>query len=191
MPELTQEKFILNPFIKDNGKTKKAKEARLYRTGDLARWLPNGHIEFLGRIDHQVKVRGFRIELGEIEAVVSQHPAVREAVVLVREDSVDSQQIVAYVVAQQEQTLTITELREFLESKLPNYMIPNALLLLEALPLTPNGKVDRKALPVPDQVRPELEAVYLAPQTEVEKTIADIWQEVLGIEDVGIHDNFF
>ncbi|GAA6615701.1 aminotransferase class V-fold PLP-dependent enzyme [Scytonema sp. NUACC26] len=191
LPELTQEKFIPNPFTKDNDKTKTVAEARLYRTGDLARWLPDGNIEFVGRIDHQVKIRGFRIELGEIEAVISQHPAVREAVVLVREDSVDFQRIVAYVVAQEEQTLTITELREFLESKLPNYMIPNALLLLEALPLTPNGKVDRKALPIPDQVRPELEAVYLPPQTEVEKTIANIWQELLHIEEVGIHDNFF
>ncbi|WP_414620778.1 aminotransferase class V-fold PLP-dependent enzyme [Calothrix sp. CCY 0018] len=191
MPELTQEKFIPNPFIKHNDKTKTAAEARLYRTGDLARWLPDGNIEFVGRIDRQVKIRGFRIELGEIEAVVSQHPTVQEAVVLVREDKVDFQQIVAYIVAQKEQTLTITELREFLESKLPNYMIPNALLTLEALPLTPNGKVDRKALPVPDQVRPELEAVYLPPQTEVEKTIADIWQEVLRIEEVGIYDNFF
>ena len=191
LPELTQEKFIPNPFTKDNNKTETAAEARLYRTGDLARWLPDGNIEFVGRIDHQVKIRGFRIELGEIEAVISQHPAVQEAVVLVREDSVDFQQIVAYVVAQKEQTLTITELREFLESKLPNYMIPNALLLLEALPLTPNGKVDRKALPIPDQVRPELEAVYIPPQTEVEKTIANIWQEVLRIEEVGIYDNFF
>ncbi|MGD1913648.1 MAG: phosphopantetheine-binding protein, partial [Rivularia sp. (in: cyanobacteria)] len=190
-PELTQEKFIPNPFTKDNDKTKTAGEARLYRTGDLARWLPDGNIEFIGRIDHQVKIRGFRIELGEIEAVVNQHPAVREVVVLVREDSLDFQRIVAYVVAQKEQTLTITELREFLESKLPNYMIPNTLLTLEALPLTPNGKVDRKALPIPDQVRPELEAVYLPPQTEIEKTIANILQEVLRIEEVGIHDNFF
>ena len=139
----------------------------------------------------KVKIRGFRVELGEIEAVINQYPAVREAVVLVREDSLDFQQIVAYVVAQKEQTLTITELREFLESKLPNYMIPNVLLTLEALPLMPNGKVDRKALPIPDQVRPELEAKYLPPQTEVEKTIANIWQEVLRIEEVGIHDNFF
>ncbi|MEO0834662.1 MAG: aminotransferase class V-fold PLP-dependent enzyme, partial [Cyanobacteria bacterium J06642_3] len=184
MPELTQERFIPNPFVEN-------KESRLYRTGDLARWLPNGQIEFTGRIDHQVKVRGFRIELGEIEAVAGQHPAVRQVVVLVQEDSADSQQIVAYVVPQPEQTLTITELQEFLSSKLPSYMIPNALLLLEVLPLTPNGKVDRKALPVPEQVRPELEAVYLPPQTEVEKTIAGIWQEVLGLEEVGIHDNFF
>jgi putative pyridoxal-dependent aspartate 1-decarboxylase len=183
MPELTQEKFIPNPFAEN-------KESRLYRTGDLARWLPNGQIEFRGRIDHQVKVRGFRIELGEIEAIVSQHPAVREVVVIVRE-SADSQQIIAYIVAQKEQTLTITELQEFLSLKLPNYMIPNALLLLEALPLTPSGKINRKALPALDQVRPELEAVYLAPQTEVEKTIAEIWQEVLGLEEVGIHDNFF
>ncbi|MEM8722033.1 MAG: aminotransferase class V-fold PLP-dependent enzyme [Cyanobacteria bacterium P01_G01_bin.39] len=184
MPELTQERFIPNPFAENT-------ESKLYRTGDLARWLPNGQIEFTGRIDHQVKVRGFRIELGEIEAVASQHPAARQVVVLVQEDSGDSQQIVAYVVPQSEQTLTITELQEFLSSKLPSYMIPNALLLLEVLPLTPNGKVDRKALPVPEQVRPELEAFYLPPQTEVEKTIAGIWQEVLGLEEVGIHDNFF
>ena len=182
-PDLSAEKFIPNPFSTE--------ATRLYKTGDLARYLPSGDIEYIGRIDNQVKVRGFRIELGEIEAVVSKHPAVREAVVLVREDSVNCQQIVAYVVAQKEQTLTITELREFLESKLPNYMIPNALLSLEKLPLTPNGKIDRKALPIPDQVRPELEAVYLPPQTEVEKTIANIWQEVLRIEEVGIHDNFF
>ena len=184
MPELTRERFIPNPFAEN-------KESRLYRTGDLARWLPNGQIEFRGRIDRQVKVRGFRIELGEIETVVSQHPAVRQVVVLVQEDSADSQQIVTYVVPQPEQTLTITELQEFLSLKLPNYMIPNALLLLEALPLTPSGKLNRKALPVTDQVRPELEVVYLPPQTEVEKTIAKIWREVLDLEEVGIHDNFF
>jgi len=183
-PTLTSERFIPNCFSNKPN-------ARLYKTGDLARYLPNGDIEYLGRIDNQVKVRGFRIELGEIEAIISQHPAVRETVVLVSEASADSQRIVAYVVAQREQTLIIPELRNFLESKLPNYMMPTAFITLEALPLTPNGKVDRKALPAADTARPELETVYQPPQTEVEKTIADIWQEVLNIEDVGIHDNFF
>ncbi|MHC5827814.1 MAG: AMP-binding enzyme, partial [Nostoc sp.] len=137
--ELTAEKFIPNPF-------EKSKVSRLYKTGDKVRYLPNGEIEYLGRIDHQVKVRGFRIELGEIEAHLSQHPKVRETVVVIRSDEADSQRIVAYVVPQKEQTLTITELRDFLELKLPNYMVPAAFVMLEALPLTPNGKVDRKAL---------------------------------------------
>ncbi|BAZ20915.1 amino acid adenylation domain-containing protein [Kalymmatonema gypsitolerans NIES-4073] len=182
-PELTAERFIPNPFSNKPN-------ARLYKSGDLARYLPNGDIEYLGRIDHQVKIRGFRIELGEIEALITQYPAVRETVVVVRSDSVDSQQIVAYVVPS-EQTLVIPELRGFLELKLPNYMIPATFVTLEALPLTPNGKVDRKALPAPDTARPELEALYQPPQTEVEKTIADIWQEILQVENVGIHDNFF
>ncbi|PMB23516.1 non-ribosomal peptide synthetase [Fischerella thermalis] len=184
-PDLTAEKFIPNPFSKDKEAT------RLYKTGDKARYLPNGDIEYLGRIDNQVKLRGLRIELGEIEAVISQYPAVRETVVVVRSDSVDAKHLVAYVVPQTEQTLTIAELRNFLESKLPNYMIPAAFVILEALPLTPNGKVDRKALPTPDTARPELEAIYQPPQTEVEKRIAYIWREVLNVEDVGIHDNFF
>ncbi|WP_414582649.1 amino acid adenylation domain-containing protein [Scytonema sp. PCC 10023] len=181
-PDLTAEKFIPNPFSKEG--------VRFYKTGDLARYLPNGEIEYIGRIDYQVKVRGFRIELGEIEAIISQHPAVRETVVVVLSDSVDSQRIVAYVVPS-EQTLVIPELRNFLELKLPNYMIPATFVTLEALPLTSNGKVDRKALPAPDTARPELEALYQPPQTEVEKTIADIWQEILQVENVGIHDNFF
>ncbi|MBE8964966.1 amino acid adenylation domain-containing protein [Nostocales cyanobacterium LEGE 12452] len=183
-PTLTSERFIPNCFSNKPN-------ALLYKSGDLARYLPNGDIEYLGRIDNQVKVRGFRIELGEIEAIISQHPAVRETVVVVSEASTNSQRIIAYVVAQREQTLIIPELRNFLESKLPNYMMPTAFITLEALPLTPNGKVDRKALPAPDTARPELETVYQPPQTEVEKTIADIWQEVLNVENVGIHDNFF
>ncbi|MGF1980312.1 MAG: amino acid adenylation domain-containing protein [Nostoc sp. CmiSLP01] len=183
-PTLTSERFIPNCFSNKPN-------ALLYKSGDLARYLPNGDIEYLSRIDNQVKVRGFRIELGEIEAIISQHPAVRETVVVVSEASADSQRIVAYVVSQREQTLIIPELRNFLESKLPNYMMPTAFVLLETLPLTPNGKVDRKALPVPDTARPQLETVYQPPQTEVEKTIADIWQNILQIESVGIHDNFF
>ncbi|MFN6571978.1 amino acid adenylation domain-containing protein [Dendronalium sp. ChiSLP03b] len=178
-PELTTERFIDNSFSD-------RPNARLYKTGDLARYLPNGDIEYLGRIDNQVKIRGFRIELGEIEAIISQHPAVRETVVVAL-----SQRIVAYVVPQREQTLAVETLRHFLESKLPSYMMPGAFVLLEALPLTANGKVDRKALPAPDTARPELTAAYQPPQTEVEQTIAQIWQTVLQVENVGIHDNFF
>ncbi|MDZ8262380.1 amino acid adenylation domain-containing protein [Nostoc sp. ChiQUE01b] len=179
-PELTAQKFIPNPFSNNSA-------ARLYKTGDLARYLPNGDIEYLGRIDYQVKIRGFRIELGEIEAIISQYPVVRETVVV----AADAQSLVAYVVPHTEQTLMITELRGFLESNLPNYMLPTAFVILEALPLTPNGKVDRKALKARDTARPQLQAVYQPPQTEVEKTIADIWQEILQVENVGIHDNFF
>ncbi|MEH2313988.1 MAG: amino acid adenylation domain-containing protein [Nostoc sp.] len=183
-PELTVERFIPNSFSdKPN--------ARLYKSGDQGRYLPNGDIEYLGRTDYQVKVRGFRIELFEIEAHLSQHPAVRETVVIVRSDSASSQRIVAYVVPQKEQTLTICELRGFLELKLANYMMPAAFVILEALPLTPNGKVDRKALPVPDQIRPELEEAFIAPQTSVEKQLAVIWTQVLSLESIGINDNFF
>ncbi|WP_375475181.1 amino acid adenylation domain-containing protein [uncultured Nostoc sp.] len=183
-PELTPVRFIPNPF------SDKA-NARLYKSGDLARYLPNGDIEYLGRIDHQVKVRGFRIELGEIEAVISQYPAVRETVVIVSDDSENSKRIVTYVVPQKEQTLAVPELRGFLESKLPSYMVPAAFVILEALPLTSNGKIDRRALPAPDNARPELEEVFVAPRTKEEKTLAQIWAEVLGLEQVGIHDNFF
>ena len=183
-PELTAQRFIPNLFSKQSA-------TRLYKTGDLARYLPNGEIEYIGRIDHQVKLRGFRIELGEIEALLCQHPAVRESVVVVRSDSADSQRIVAYVVPHTEQTLMITQLRRFLESKLPNYMIPAAFIMLDALPLTPNGKVDRKTLPAPDRMRPELEKAFILPQTTVEKQLALIWAQVLGLENVGINENFF
>ncbi|MDF5729623.1 MAG: amino acid adenylation domain-containing protein [Rhizonema sp. PD38] len=183
-PELTAEKFIPNAFTKQSA-------TRLYKTGDLARYLPNGEIEYINRIDHQVKIRGFRIELGEIESFISQHPAVREAVVIVRSDLADSQRLVAYVVSHSEQTLAISELCRFLESKLPNYMVPGTFMMLEALPLTPNGKVDRQVLPVPNLVSPELEAVYQQPQTEVEQAITNIWQEVLHVDKLGINDNFF
>ncbi|MBD2494908.1 non-ribosomal peptide synthetase [Nostoc sp. FACHB-280] len=178
-PELTAERFIDNPFSD-------RPNARLYKTGDLGRYLPSGEIEYLGRIDNQVKIRGFRIELGEIEAIISQYPGVRETLVLAL-----SQRLVAYLVPQTEQTLAIEQLRQFLESKLPNYMIPAAFILLEAFPLTANGKVDRQALPAPDTTRPQLTAAYQPPQTEVEQTIAEIWQTVLQLENVGIHDNFF
>ncbi|MCC5621223.1 non-ribosomal peptide synthetase [Nostoc sp. CHAB 5715] len=182
--ELTALKFIPNPFSNKKGD-------RLYKTGDLVRYLQSGDIEYIGRIDNQIKIRGYRIELGEIEAIISQHPVVKETVVIVSEESVNSQRIVAYIVPKKEQTLEITGLRSFLESKLPSYMVPAAFVKLEALPLTPNGKVDRKALPLPDKICPELEDNFVEPQTTVEKQLAAIWAEVLGIENIGVNDNFF
>jgi len=153
--------------------------------------LPDGNIEFLGRIDHQVKIRGFRIELGEIEAVLGQHPDVRETVVLAREDQPGNKRLVAYVVPAQEPIPTISELRRFLKGKLPEYMVPSAFVMLDALPLTPSGKVNRRALSAPDAGRPELEEAFVAPHTLVEKLLADIWAQVIGLERVGIRDNFF
>jgi amino acid adenylation domain-containing protein len=176
-PELTAERFIPNPF---------GAGERLYKTGDLARYRADGIIEYLGRIDHQVKMRGFRIELSEIEAVLSHHPKVRECVVLATCSS-----LIAYAVLHPGETLTVSELRTYLAEKLPEYMVPSALVTLDELPLTVNGKVDRKALPVPESLRPELEVVYVSPQTELEQIIAVIWQEVLQLEKVGIYDNFF
>jgi len=183
-PELTAEKFIANPFSTERG-------ARLYRTGDSARYLPDGNIEFLGRLDNQVKIRGFRIELGEIEAVLGQHSSLREAVVLVREDNPGEKQLVAYTVAAAGFMPSVNELRGFLQQKLPEYMVPSAFVMLDSLPFTPNGKVDRKALPAPDQTRPELEETFVAPRTPIEQTLVAIWGKVLKLEKVGIHDNFF
>jgi amino acid adenylation domain-containing protein len=182
--ELTAQKFIPNPFNGDSA-------SRLYKTGDLARYRPDGNVEYLGRIDHQVKVRGFRIELGEIEAVLSQHPGVRESVAAVQEDESNSQRLVAYVVPCSGQRLAIAQLRHFLEERLPKYMIPSVFVLLEALPLTPNGKVDRQALRSPEALRPELDVAYVMPQTEAERVIAEVWQKALNLENIGIHDNFF
>jgi amino acid adenylation domain-containing protein len=183
-PDLTAEKFIPNPFSEEAG-------ARLYKTGDLACYLPDGNIKFLGRLDNQVKIRGYRIELGEIEAVLRQHPNVREVAVLAHEDAAGDKRLVAYVVAERELMHTHNSLRSFLEQKLPNYMIPSAFVNLESLPLTPHGKLDYKALQNPTNIHSELAVNYVAPTSEVEKTIAAIWQEVLRVEKVGIHDNFF
>ncbi|MDZ7959078.1 MAG: amino acid adenylation domain-containing protein [Aulosira sp. DedQUE10] len=182
--DLTAEKFIPDPFSNEPG-------TRLYKTGDLARYLPDGNIEFLGRIDNQVKIRGFRIELGEIEARLSQHPNVREAVVVVQEDELGEKRLIGYVSAYQEQELSVTQLRNFVKEKLPKYMLPSAFVILAALPLTPNGKVDRKSLPTPEIIRPKLEVAYVVAQTEAERTIASVWQKALNIEQIGIHDNFF
>ncbi len=183
-PELTAEKFIPNPFKDEPG-------ARLYRTGDLARYLPDGNIEFIGRIDHQVKIRGFRIELKEIESVLIQHPGVQQVVVLIREDEPGNKYLVSYILPNQESPATVRDLRRFLKEKLPEYMIPSAFILLETLPLTPNGKVDHQALPVLDTARPELEETFVPPKTHTEKILAEIWKQVLGVERVGINDNFF
>jgi len=185
-PQLTAEKFITIEHLGGQD----AHPTRVYKTGDLARYLPDGNIEFLGRIDHQAKIHGFRIELGEIESVLSQHPAIRETVVLAREDEQGNKRLVAYIVGSQESIL-ISELRDFLKEKLPEYMVPSVFLQLKALPLTPNGKVDRQALPAPDTVRPELEGRFVAPRTPIEETIAKIWTQVLGRDRVSIYDNFF
>jgi surfactin family lipopeptide synthetase A len=179
-PELTAEKFVPDPFSTEPG-------ARMYKTGDLARYLADGNIEFLGRADHQVKIRGFRIELGEIEAALGQHPAVREAVILAREDAPGEKRLVAYVVADS----TAEELRRFLKDKLPEHMVPAVFVLLDALPLMPNGKIDRGALPAPDRTRPELDKAFVAPRTRTEELLAQIWAQFLHLERVGVHDNFF
>ncbi|MGL5922312.1 amino acid adenylation domain-containing protein [Chroococcidiopsis sp.] len=182
-PDLTAQKFIPDPF-NDNP------TARLYKTGDLARYLSDGNIEFLGRIDHQVKIRGFRIELGEIETVLAQHPQVRETVILVREDEPGHKRLVAYVVGHQSAPGT-SELRRFLQERLPEYMVPAAFVAIAEIPLTPNGKVDRRALPIPDRDRPDLEKAFAAPSNAVELQLTQIWSEILGIQSIGVSDNFF
>ncbi len=182
--DLTSESFIPNPFSDEPG-------SRLFRTGDIARYLPDGILEFLGRRDHQVKLRGFRVELGEIEAGLRQHPQVQEAVVVVQEDRSGDARLVAYLVPIPGFAPTPRELREFLVEKLPAYMLPAAFVLLDALPLTPNGKVDRRALPNPSQADLPLDHDFVPPRTPVEKTVAAIWGQVLGVERVGLHDDFF
>jgi amino acid adenylation domain-containing protein/non-ribosomal peptide synthase protein (TIGR01720 family) len=186
-PELTAEKFITTEHLGGQD----AQSTRVYKTGDLARYVPDGNIEFLGRIDHQVKIHGFRIELGEIESVLSQHPAIQETIVLAREDEPGNKRLVAYVVPNQQPEFSVSDLRNCLKEKLPEYMVPSAFVQLKALPLTPNGKVDRQALPAPDTVRPELEGRFVAPRTPIEETIAKIWTQVLGRDRISIYDNFF
>jgi hypothetical protein len=163
----------------------------MYRTGDLARYLPDENIEFIGRMDHQVKIRGFRIELGEIEAVLGQHPAIREVVATVREDTPGDKRLVAYIVASPDQPPGASDLRDFLKKKLPDYMLPSAFVPLQSLPLTPNGKVNRKALPAPDNERPDLARAFVAPRTALEEVLAQIWGDLLNLGRVGVHDNFF
>ncbi|MEH2128455.1 non-ribosomal peptide synthetase family protein [Nostoc sp.] len=183
-PEITSDKFIPHPFSQQPG-------MRLYKTGDLARYLSDGNIEFLGRIDNQVKIRGFRIELSEIEAVLNQHQGVQETVVLAREDVPGNKRLVAYVVPQSKLATTVNELRNFVKDKLPEFMVPSAIVLLKELPRSPNGKVDRKVLPAPEQVRSDLIGEFVPPRTPVEETLTQIWAQVLKVEKVGIYDNFF
>ncbi|MDX2093741.1 MAG: amino acid adenylation domain-containing protein, partial [Kofleriaceae bacterium] len=178
-PELTNERFVPNPFG----------AGRLYKTGDVARWLPDGTLQYVGRIDHQVKIRGFRIELGEIEVVLGAHAAVREVVVLAREDNPGDKRLVAYVVGR-DGAPEVDALRTHAAAALPEYMVPSAFVVLDAMPVTPNGKLDRKALPAPDRaalVRHE----YVPPRTEAEQLLAGSWCELLGVERVGVHDDFF
>jgi len=183
-PDLTAERFIPDPFSAEPG-------ARLYSSGDLARHLPDGDLEYLGRIDQQVKIRGFRIELGEIEAALKEHGAVDQAVVIAREDSADEKRLVGYLVTEQSPAPKVDDLHSFLLRKLPEYMVPSAFVFLDSLPLTPNGKLDRRALPAPDSARPDLNQSYAPPATATEEILARILGDVLGIEHVGIHDNFF
>lgn len=182
-PELTLERFVANPFDDRQGQ-------RLYKTGDRGRYLADGQLEYLGRVDQQVKIRGHRIELGEIESVLGQHPDLREAVVVAREDDPGNRRLVAYVVGSAMPPST-SELRTFLKRILPDYMVPSVFVPVERLPLTPSGKLDRKALPAPDTKRPELQGDFVPPQTEKEKVLAGIWSQVLRMERIGIHDNFF
>jgi len=183
-PGLSAEKFIPNPFSDEVG-------SRLYRTGDLARYLPDGNIEFLARMDDQVQIRGFRVELGEIELVLGKHPMVRQTVVIVREDVPGGKRLVAYVVPNLQSPPTINELRGFLQEKLPAYMVPTAFVMLDDLPLTPNGKVDRHALPEPSLERSEGEKTFLAPRDTLELQLTMIFTKVLGVQPVGVRDDFF
>ena len=178
-PELTEQRFIVNPFNNSE---------KIYKTGDLGRYLADGNIEYLGRIDHQVKIRGFRIELGEIEHILNTHVDVAQGTVIAREDQPGNKRIVAYVVPKDNSQLEVTELRQFLQDKLPKYMIPSAFVLLESLPVTSNGKIDRRALPIP---RVENNSNSISPRTNTEKNIAQIWQEVLGVQSISVEDNFF
>ena len=183
-PMETAARFVPSPFSDEPG-------ARLYRTGDLTRYLPNGDIEFLGRIDHQVKVRGFRVELAEIEAVLLTHSHVRQAVVIADSASADSRRLLGYVVASGSKALSVDELRSFLGQHLPDYMIPSTFIFLKTMPLTSNGKIDRASLPAPDEARPDLQRLFVAPRSPVERELSVIWAEFLKLDEVGVEDNFF
>ncbi|MFB2892393.1 amino acid adenylation domain-containing protein [Aerosakkonemataceae cyanobacterium BLCC-F50] len=180
-PELTREKFIANPFVEGD---------KLYKTGDLVRRLPDGNLEFLGRIDTQVKIRGCRIELAEIEAVLNQHNNIKQVVVMAREDEPGNKYLAAYLVAKDKEP-TVSSLRNFLKTKLPNYMIPATFVFLSALPLSSNNKINRRALPAPDISQINLEVNFVEPRNSNEQELAQIWSEVLRLEKVGIYDNFF
>ena len=182
-PDLTAEKFIPNPFSSEPG-------GRMYRTGDLGRYRRDGNILFAGRADHQVKIRGFRIEIGEIESCLTQHPGVQQNTVIIREDLGGGPRLVAYLICESGATVSNAELRAFISERLPNYMIPTAFVVLDAWPLSPNGKIDHKALPAPSDIRTQ-DATPARPLTEVEKALAEIWQQLLGVDGLRAEDNFF
>jgi acyl carrier protein len=182
--DLTAQKFVPDPFGDGPG-------ARLYRTGDLVRWRADGRIEFIGRVDHQVKVRGFRIELGEIEAVLARHPAVEEAIALAREDELAQKRLVAYVTLAAGAAATRTDLRRAMQADLPHYMVPSVVVVLDAMPRTPNGKTDRNALPEPDWTDVERDVPYVAPRDPTERMLVALWEEVLGIARIGVDDDLF
>lgn len=183
-PELTSQRFLSDSFSGIPG-------ARLYRSGDLAVINPQGEMEYLGRMDHQVKIRGFRVELGEIESALNRHPQVRESVVIAQDSPAGDKRLVAYIVPRSSSAPSVSDLRDYLAPMIPDYMIPALFVTLKSLPLTTNGKVDRRALPAPETARPNLRSTYVAPTNALEQTLAHIWQEVLGIDQVGIHDNYF
>lgn len=183
-PDLTSEKFLPHPSSQHPG-------MRLYNSGDLARYRSDGSIEFLGRSDHQIKIRGLRIEPGEIEATIARYPAVQEALVLVRQDVSGGKDLVAYIVPESQECVSLSSLRQYVQGILPEYMVPAFFVTLSAFPLTPHGKIDRQALPPPSEAALTRENIYVAPETPTEVTLARIWSEVLGVEHVGLHDNFF
>ena len=183
-PAMTAEKFIPDPTNTTLG-------ARLYRTGDQVRWRREGTLEFIGRLDNQIKIRGFRIELGEIETVLQEHPNISKAIVLYHKDIPGIPRLVAYVLPASEEHLTPNNFRNYLKAKLPAYMVPATFILLKELPLNPNGKIDKRALPLPNEVIQPDQTPFVAPKTEIEKQLASIWQDVLEITCIGIQDNFF
>ncbi|HVV73495.1 MAG TPA: amino acid adenylation domain-containing protein, partial [Verrucomicrobiae bacterium] len=182
-PDLTSRRFVADPFSDEPN-------ARMYRSGDLAQINTEGEMEYLGRMDHQVKIRGFRVELGEIESALNRHPSIRESVVVAQAGNIGDKRLVAYLVAGP-QPPTVTELREYLGQKVPDYMVPAVFMFLPALPLTTNGKVDRRALPHPDGARPELAQGFVEPSSATERALARIWSQVLEVDRVGVNDNYF
>jgi amino acid adenylation domain-containing protein len=183
-PTLTADRFVENPFSTEP-------DGKMYRTGDVARYCPDGAIEFLGRVDHQVKIRGHRIELGEIEAVLQRHPGVAEAVVVAREDHPGDQRLVGYVVPLGPQTITNSELRAYSSGKLPKEMVPAVCVIVDSLPRTPNGKLDRRALPAPDHARQDTQRVFVAPRDRVESELTRMWERILSVHPIGVTDSFF
>jgi len=181
-PELTEAKFIEHPFSAGE---------RLYKTGDTARWLPDGNLEFLGRMDQQIKMRGFRIEPEEIETLLRRHPAIADVAVIAREDVAGDRRLAGYVVPSDGDLPHASELRSFLQEKLPEYMVPSVFVKLDTMPLTPSGKLDRRMLPRPEAATENATPSFAAPESETERTIAGIWQEVLRVDRVGVDDNFF